>query len=534
VQNRAEVVGNVADQVLQKYKHDDFEFVRMIFGKELRPFQWEWWFLMDEHADVLVKACPRVGKTVDIALKNLKDALTNPHEEVGVFAPKHDQSVNSFKPAFEIIESQEVVKAFIKRNAIGKLDYSKSYVNFLNHSAEKCFGVNSNFEGENVTILHVDELDDIPPDAMKRIFGRTVGKNRNGLPTRKRLSGVIWGKLNIWKFDQDPSFFTLPPVDVYQALAGGYLDLKSVQDSRTSLTDDEWLRTMCLLYVESRNFIWSTWLHTSQLIGLRWNICPIPPLKETKFRKRGSISFGLDMGHQGGGADASEYSLQVTEAVGQYERWLFGRNWSPDTDPDQLIGEICDYWEFFNPDIGFGDALDANLIAQINEELYRRGLTYYNWHLAGKNDQEGWKDWARHGLMTPIHNSGRTKHYMYMSLRNAIYNSMNISDAAPTGRIFVFPLVDREKSKKSESWRELQMLISELSNLVAEKMPSGFYKIQRYKKKIDDPELQIVGGSRKLGDDRPDALAMSHYGLDYVHSGTSAAGGVGLAYARGF
>ena len=49
------------------------------------------------------------------------------------------------------------------------------------------------------------------------------------------------------------------------------------------------------------------------VVGLLWDIKPVPPLEGATYNKSGNISFGLDMGHQGGGEDASEYSLPPTK-----------------------------------------------------------------------------------------------------------------------------------------------------------------------------------------------------------------------------
>lgn len=532
--SRVEMVGEVADQVIQKYKDDPFERMRMIYRQELRPFQWEWWFLMDSHPDVVCKACPRVGKTVAISLKNLDEAITHPDENVMIFAPKKDQAVNSFKPAYNVIHDSPVLQAFLRKNAAGKDEFGKGFVEFINHSTINTFGVLSNFEGENATCLHIDELDDVPNDVLKRIFGRAIGTNKSGLPTRKRLSGVIWGRLNIYEFDEnDPDFYTLPGVNVYDALAAGFLEKKDVLHERRRMTAAEWLRTMCLKYVETMNLIWEFWLKMSQYIGLQWNLVPVPPLAGAQYRKKGLVSFGLDMGHQGGGDDASEYSLQVTEAVGPYRRWVWGRVWPPDANPNDIITDVCEAWAFYRPDIGFGDALDANLCAQINEELYTQGLVGYNWMFAGKNQEEGWREWRKEGLLTPIHNLGRTKHYIYKSLTNSIYNGTQL-DGTVRGDVFVMPLVDREKARRClPSWVELQQLTRELGNLTGEPMGSGILKIGRKNKEFVDKDLG-ESGSLKLGDDRTDALAMSNHGLDYLESRYSTGAEVKLSYVRGF
>ena len=65
-------IANRAEEVIKTYKDDPFERVRILYGMELRAFQWEWWFLMDQYPDVLGNTCMRVGKTVVVQLKNLE------------------------------------------------------------------------------------------------------------------------------------------------------------------------------------------------------------------------------------------------------------------------------------------------------------------------------------------------------------------------------------------------------------------------------------------------------------------------------
>ncbi len=517
-------IQNVAEQVIKHYKDDPFERVRVLYGMELRAFQWEWWFLMDQYPDVLANACMRVGKTVVIQLKNLDEKLQTPYEEEMIFAPKHDQAVKTFKTQYDIIDKMPVVNAYVRRNSAGKKMFGTGFVEFYNNSTAKTFGVNSNFEGENATIQHVDELDDVPADTLKRVKGRATGKNRNGMPTRHRFSGVIWGKLNIWKYEEEfrnnlpGAYFVLPKVNVYQGLAAGWLEKKDVMDQRREMTDEEWLRTQVLEYVESRNFIWSSKLRLSQLIGLKWNIMPVVPVPGQIYKRdsRERISFGLDMGAQGSGDDASDYVLEITASVGPYRRWMFGKRWPGITDPEIIIHDVAELWKYFRPDGGYGDSLDANLIAQINDRLYELGLVRTNWRKLGANELEAWHKWAKKGLLTPLVNGGRTKHHFYNSLKKAIDNCSQIAKLEiPSGRVFIFPQIDRYKAKELEHWKELQVLIREIENLQAERTSGGYLKISRIQKRIDDPELKINESSR-LGDDGPDALAMSNYFLDYL------------------
>ncbi|MCB0375802.1 MAG: hypothetical protein KDD04_07780, partial [Sinomicrobium sp.] len=217
-------VANVAEKVIQRYKDDVFERFRVIYQMELRPFQWEWFFLMDKYPDVLVKSCKRVGKSVAVQMKHLDENAIIPDEEEMVFAPTLDQATNIRGIQNDVIERSPVLKAFLKRNEQGKTIFGKTEYQFYNNSQSRCFGVRSNFESFNATKQHIDEVDDIPFDEFRRILGRSIGMNKNGQPNRHRFSGVIWGKLNIYKIENEWDYFVMPPLDVYDGINGGWLD----------------------------------------------------------------------------------------------------------------------------------------------------------------------------------------------------------------------------------------------------------------------------------------------------------------------
>ncbi len=526
-------IANVADKVIQKYKDDPFERMRMIYNVELRPFQWEWFFKMDTEPDVVAKSCKRTGKSVGVQIKNLDENVIYPDEEEMVFAPKKEQAQEVRRIQNDIIERSKVLQAYLKRDAQGKKIFGKSDYEFINNSRSSCFGVTSNFEGWNATKQHIDETDDIPAEYLNRILGRSIGANKNGLPSRHRFTGVILGKLNLYRIEKEWGYYILPPVNVYQGIEAGYLDRAAVMRDRQTMSDEEWLRTYCLIYVESRNFIYESRLLLSQQIGMKWNVNPIPPSPGLYRKKEGEVlAFGLDMGAQGAGEDASDYSLQVTSSIGPYRRWLYSKTWPGTTDPEVLINDVCNLWSFFQPNGGYADALQANLVAQINDRLYELGYTSYNWRILGANELEGWPKWAKRGLMAPVNNSGRMKHHMYNSLKNAIDNCMALAkNGTVNGNIFIFPQVDRKKAEHLEHHKELLILQRELANLQAERTNAGYYKISRITKKIEDPTLRFKG-SRKLGDDRADALAMANHFLDFLQVKNRRVG-VQVAYIPG-
>jgi hypothetical protein len=103
-----EVLGEVALQVVERYKPDPLERIRVIYNRELRPNQVEWWYLLDDNPDVVCKACPRVGKTYLLAMKNLDELVTNGNENLMVAAPKYDQAVETFRSMAGALQNSSI------------------------------------------------------------------------------------------------------------------------------------------------------------------------------------------------------------------------------------------------------------------------------------------------------------------------------------------------------------------------------------------------------------------------------------------
>jgi len=507
-----------AEEAIKKIIDNPIEFYR----KFCRPFppdgyQYLWMQEYDNHSRCVHPATPRTRKTTTASAYFFRKMFKHPYVELLHVTPRADQGKRQgYRNIYEWIAQNELLKAFVKRSATGKLMLYDDHVVLYNNSVAKCFGVDSKFEGENATDIWVDETDDIPEDKFKKIFDRGLAKNKNGLPTFYLLTGMIKTKGNLYNFENDPLWHVVQPrVDLYMALQLGVIAREDAKTLRGQMSQEEWLRLMMLIYVESRNFIWESKLRASQIIGLKWGLKPHKPIYGKTFRRApGSvIAIGIDMGAQGSGDDASEYALQVVQGFGRYRRWLYSQVWPPTTDPSVLINDWVRIWEYFRPDGGYADALGAGLIAQFNGELYKRGLVSHDWTMFGDNSQSSWNEWREYGLLTPLRNSGVNKHNMYMSLKTALDNTPNIGDKEFSGNVFIFPQEDRSLS--AEEWRELTITLRELSNLNAERTKAGYLSIGRIKKKIDDAEVGF-SGSLKLGDDRADALAMANYFLDFL------------------
>ena len=57
-----QIKGEVALHVVEKYRHDPVERFRLLYKTDLRPFQWEWFFLMKDNPYCLGFAAPHTGK----------------------------------------------------------------------------------------------------------------------------------------------------------------------------------------------------------------------------------------------------------------------------------------------------------------------------------------------------------------------------------------------------------------------------------------------------------------------------------------
>ncbi|MFQ5737355.1 MAG: hypothetical protein ACE5GY_10935, partial [Thermodesulfobacteriota bacterium] len=371
-------VSIAAEKEIQRYKDNNALWCKNVCNVDLRPNQAMWMEQMDRWPMTSTVAPPRTGKTFGVEMHGLKACACNPWEDYRLFAPAEHQGATSLKYQIDAILASPILSAYIETR-LGRRQLRTTGFTFQNGSNAEYFGQNASLDGVNATILRGEEFDDLDMDTWKdRILPRGMAKNRNGLPTRIRLTGVIQGKENLYNIESDPNFRSTMKIDIYDALALGVIDEAFVDLLRSNLTDDQWLRIALVKYVESRNFFWSVHLRAMQKAGARMLLTPVAPEPGGRYESSGTVAFALDMGAQGDNKISSTYSLQVVERVGAYKRWLYGEEFSPTMDPGKLRRRITALWAFFRPVGGFGDAFDANLIAQVNDDLYADGLISYN------------------------------------------------------------------------------------------------------------------------------------------------------------
>lgn len=491
-----------AEEEIHKFKDNNVLWFKNICNIDLRVFQAIWMEQMDRHSHTSVVAAPRVGKTYGVEMHGLKTCAINPFEDYRIFAPAEHQAKRALKYQIDAILGSPVLSAYVERR-LGRTQLKETGYTFQNQSNTEYFGQNANIDSVNATILRGEEFDDIDMDIWKeRILTRGMAENKNGLPTRIRITGVIQGKENLYSIELDKSFEKLQKIDVYLGLTLGILDKKIIASLREQYTDDQWLRIALVEYAESRNFFWSKHLRAIQKLGQKVGALPVVPSFGGRYESHGTVAFGLDMGAQGGSATSSKYSLHVMERIGGMKRWLYGEEFEPTIDPKQLRQRIVAIWDYFRPDGGLADAFDSNLVAQINDDLYSEGLISYNRQREhAENKVENWKHWT----LQPFRFQGSVKHTMFKGLQNAIHQ-----------RMMIFPMVMKGGTEQWEAdpkYAVLEKTLRQLENIRAVKGGASYLNYEMIKKSV--------------GDDNVDTLALANAYLDEGHDNTIIVEGYG-------
>ena len=489
-------VENRAEKIIKEYYTDDIELRTaqcLLFLKKICKFEphIHQIFYIDQalkFPNVLCYAPPRAGKTMSIEAVGLYETATNSFEDGRIYVPKHDQGKDSLKYHYDWIDASPVLKAYL-RTMSGKKVFSRTEYQFKNMSNWKIYSIRGEIEGHNVTIMRCEEFDDWTWEKFANdVMRRPAAKNRNGLPTRIRITGTIQGQENIYKLQQDEVYKELfmdlsthpqfGKLDSYFMVENGVLDRDVVELQKKLMTPDEWARSGLLLFTEARNFIWSAYLRAGLKKANEWGLYPVPFKKGGHYEKKGTVAIGFDCGHAGTREESSRYSLQIFEQIGGYRRWLNGFRWEPDADPKKIKNEITEICAFYRADGGYADALKMNDVRFLNEECWEAGVTSINPNDFPENKQSNWDRW----YISPIHNTGKNKHDMYTALQEGIHN----------GTTFL-PYVD--KKDDTQAGRAFHNLYRTILNIRSEKT-AGHYP--RY-----------FGINAKIGDDDTDASGMA-------------------------
>ena len=477
------IIRNRIQEAINKHRDDFPLWVKDKTNISLRPTQVLHAEELMLHPKSNMIAPPRFGKTLIVELVDLYDSAINPFEDGRIWAPKEDQAKESLKYQIEAIEMSPILSAFVAREQ-GKRKISSKGYKFINGSNWRAFGIYGNFEGQNATIIRLEEYDDLDEDIVKnRVMPRGSAANRNGLPTRIRITGTIQaGKGNIYQAFKNPAYFNCSLFEVTVGLLYGYYDKDIIDQARNDLTKDEFLRIWMLVFTEAKNFIQDRWVRMAIEKGIRLNYDLIDPYELTDtYQAQGVVYGGLDMGDSGESKTASKYVAQFIESVGnKYYLWLGGKEWDATENPKVVQSEYADLCEIYGARFGTGDALKSDMIRDINQALYSKRLIRTNVDLFPTHSKSSWPDWD----FSPVWNTGEFKWLHGVALQKDF----------ELGNI-IFPYVD-----KSDDRPIAKFLI---------KTKSVLANIKSYKKSPTQKYPTLEAINKVLGDDHFDALVMA-------------------------
>ena len=463
-------LANQAENEIYKYKDDLVLWYKHVCDVTLRAPQLIWMEEAFKNDFYLLIAPPRFGKTFLIEMINLFECATTPYEEGRTWAPKESQAMDSLRYQLNVIKHSEILWNYLDWES-GKRMYSSTRYQFVNKSNWHIHGIYGEFEGVNATIIRGEEYDDLDIERFEnRVLPRGGAKNRNGKPTRIRLTGTIQeAKGNIYNADIGDVYpiGTKFPVDLGIDL--GFYDERIIQLARDNLTEEEYKRIYQLEYTSGRNFIWEERLDECQRIAREKNWEGIEYFPGSQYTPIGHVFCGFDCGHSGSESNASKFSLQIYEVINDIVLWLYGKNWDGTADPMTLIGDLVDLWYHYRIEFGYGDALKADLIAQMNDALYNARLIKTDRMKYPENSVTNWKKWD----FSPQWNTGRAKYIWAGILKNKIerqqyvlprFDAKDDRDIAHACRLLVSRLLNVRETKNKGQYPSLEFINPKLKD----------------------------------------------------------------------
>lgn len=400
-------VRNRLEEFIQRHADDPVLWITDKTGWIPGPHQAVAMMEIKENPNVLFVWPPRAGKTTAMEAVCLQELYCHPLETELIFGPKQEQATNALKYQLDWIETNEGLKEYVAMRR-GKRRLTDTYFQLQNGSGAKTFGILGHFDSEEASIVRGEEWDDMDAEIwVNRVIARGGKANRSGLPTRFRLSGTIQkGKGNMFSTENSDNYHVITKFDYYDLVQLGWYDENAIKIARREMTDDEWLRIYLLVYTEAKNYIWESSLNRCIEKALKLNWQGAEYQKGKRYNAQGPVYVGFDCGHSGEKKVHSVYRMDFIEIVGETALWLNAIEWEGTTDPTRIKMDVVEWFRFFEPVGGYGDALKANFIAEINDALFREGLARFDRTRSPENKPSDWADWD----LAPQWNTGRSKY----------------------------------------------------------------------------------------------------------------------------
>lgn len=496
---------NVAEREVHRYRGNHALWHKHVHNVDLDAAQVLKMVEMDQHPNTIDFSCRRTGKTAVKEMYLLEHNACNEDQEVGIVAPREAQAKVNLDYHLEAIRRSEVLTAYIGHKR-GRSQIADTYYQFENRSIARSYGIMAQVDGGDMTAASLEEVDDMPRERLYSRFLLMMGSTRRLGASKSsrnepqiRITGVFKGADTLSELVTQNSYRILPTVDAYLGIEMGILNEQFILEMRDQLSPDEYIRQLLCKNISARNLIWETFVRRAMQVGLEAGLDIQEPLPGGQYRRRGLISFGYD--HSGHGEDpqASRYGFVVSEQIGNFVTFPFARSWAPGTDESVVKNDLLAYWRYFRPDCAMGDAYGIGLLTQLNDDLYREGLTDIDRRAIGEGESTAstWPDWA----FSPVRFEGMTKHQMAMALRSVFHN-----------RNAALPYVD-DHDLADPATLDMRLLMRQLTNIKPATTKASY------------ASYRMV--SRSVGDDLFDAAMAAVWAL-----ATRGAAPVGGAIAR--
>lgn len=419
-------LSNRAEKEILRYKDDHALWHKHVHGVELDPFQLLRCIEMDQHRSTIDYSCRRGRKTSTKELYNLKTNACESHQELGIFAPRLQQSQSNLNYHLDAIGRSNILKSYIEYKS-GREQLSDTRYQFVNKSKSACYGIMSQIDGDGLSCASLEEIDDMPSDRLySRLFPMLAGTQRLGAPAgtvfkpQVRITGVFKGADTLSTMVKSGSYHVLPIVNVHLALELGILDAGYIESKRSEMSDGEYIRQYLCKNVAAQNHIWEKYIRKAMSVGLQAKLPIAEPMPGMRYKKRGLISFGYDHSGHGESLNASKSALVVCEQIGNFVTFPFVKTWPAGTDDKVVQRDLRGFWEYFRPDYAMGDAYGVGMLTALNDELFAHGLTDIDRRTIGDGESSAttWAQWP----FSPIRFEGMVKHSMATALRAAFHN----------------------------------------------------------------------------------------------------------------
>lgn len=417
---------HVAEREVMRYADDHALWHKHVHNVELDPMQVLKCLEMDRAQRTIDFSCRRTGKTAIKELYLLKHNATHADQEEGIVAPREAQSLVNLGYHLEAIRRSPILTAWLDFKG-GRQQLADTYYQFSNRSRAQAYGIMAQVDGGDLTTASLEEVDDMPRERLYSRFLLMMGSTRRLGASKSshndpqiRVTGVYKGADTLSEMVASGEYAVLPTIDCYLGMEMGILNAEFIALMRGQLSPDEYLRQLLCRNVSSRNLIWEKHVRAAMTVGLKAGLDLAGPLPGARWRKRGLLSFGYDHTGHGESPEASRSALVVTEQVGLFTVFIYARTWAPGVDDGTLVHDLVGLWDYFRPDYAMGDAYGVGMLTQVNDELYRRGLTHIDRRTVGDGASTAstWPEWP----FAPIRFEGMVKHSMATALRAVFHN----------------------------------------------------------------------------------------------------------------